>query len=241
MNGTDRVELVTKAFDIFNLGIYQTISVYGMITNIINIIIFRDPKFEDPIYIYLIAHSFADLFYLFFVFFSIFSYVSNFFLSFVQSYTIMLCGLYLANYLTSCLAIFNILIELIVSFQRLLILINAKYHNYIRNISVRLVLLVLFIFSLLLYVHEIIFYQVYPIERNQTVGSNRYTISENKIGKEHLKIYKTIAICIQFFRGPVCLISMVIINSLTWFHFRKYLDKKSQIKGGMIILIIFQL
>jgi hypothetical protein len=229
------VILGEKTSDIFSFGISQIIKILGIIANIINIIIFTNSKFKDQIYIYLRAHSFADVLYLTSILICDQAFVIHFLPStFVKSHFVQITGLYLCNYFTSCLAIFNILIELIVSSQRFLILINARHCKSFENKIVYLILTFVFTLSLIVYLQEIIFFQIYPI--NGLNGTNKssvaYEIRTNDIGLKYEHIYYTLSLSIQMFRGPLCLILMVIINSLTWHYFRKYLTKKSRILGG---------
>jgi hypothetical protein len=232
-----------KFFDISTIGPFTVIKIYGIISNIINLYIFADPSFDDPIYIYLRAHSIADILYMIGVLICDISflihYVSN---RIIKAFIIKLAGLYICLYFTSCLAIFNILIELIVSFQRFLILKNAKYCKCIRTTTPYIVLPIIALFSLVVYLHEIIFFQVYPevCDNNGTNGTNStsitdeqcfYEIRANELGLIYGHMYDKLVIVVQMFRGPFCLVLMIIVNSMTWHHFKKYMAKKAKIKG----------
>jgi hypothetical protein len=238
MNDTINYEILAigqKTSDIFLFGVSLIIKIFGIITNIINIVIFSDSNFANQIYIFLRLHSVVDVFYLINISICDHAFVKYYLpVKFVKSFFIQLTGLYLCNYLTSSLAIFNILIELLVSIQRFLILINAKYFILTKKKAAYIIIAVVFLTSLIVYLQEIIFFQVMPIDAlhktNETNELVLYRIGKNSFGLKHGKIYENIAISVQIFRGPVCLIMMVLINSMTWYQFRKYLNKKIEMK-----------
>jgi hypothetical protein len=233
MNYTN-LEKSEQVFDLFLVVIYPCILLFGTVSNLINIIIFLKPKFEDPIYNYIIAHSIINFLYCIGCGTSM-QMSSNHFVSFkiTKSYLFQLYGFYIYNYLTSSMAMLNILIELIVSFQRLLILTNARLCRCVRNTSPFIILIVLTAFSLISYSQELIFFKV-NIKANTTL--NRYEISENKIGILYFKVYKYISISVSIFRGPICLILVILINTVSWFQFKKYMAKKSAMKGCNILV-----
>jgi hypothetical protein len=232
--------LLAKVFDVFNIGIFPLISLFGFITNLINLIVFNDPEFSDKIYIYLRVHSIADILYLIGITLSYLAYIQYYLpFSFVHSITIQLFGLYLDLYFTSCLAIFNILIQIIVSFQRYLIFANIKYLKFLKELSPYLIILIIFVVSLLMYAHEIIFFEVLINEKNGTINGTQiffYEYRKNKIGNKYIEIYDNLAISVQLFRGPICLILFIIVNMLTRRSYQKFLVKKTTIRRGEIIL-----
>jgi hypothetical protein len=252
MNDTINYDLIItgqKINDIFTITISKLISIFGVVTNIINLIIFSDSsKFEDQIYIYLRGHCFADILYLMSVLVCSDAFVAHYLpLKFVKSYFIQLTGLYLCSYLTSSLAIFNIFIELIVSLQRCLILMNGRYCKFTKKRTAYIILTIVFILSLIVYSHEIVFFEVMKVNGlNQTSEMVLYGIEKNSLGLKYGKMYENIAISIQIFRGPVCLIMMILINSMTWYQFRLYLNRKTILKRRNfhffpLILLIFQI
>jgi hypothetical protein len=228
-----------KFYALYAIGFVQIVKIFGVLSNIVNLIVFSDPRFKDQIYIYLRAHSIADIFYLACNFVGEYAFVKYYLPNtFTRSYLMQLAGLYLTNYFTSCLALFNILIELIVSFQRLLILKNVESCKCMRSTTPYLILTLFFIFSLIVYSQEVIFWLVLPIEtismnsKNETIVGTLYDIGVNSFGINYIDIYDNLALSVQIFRGPVCLVLMIVLNSITWYQFKQYIAKKAKMKGG---------
>jgi hypothetical protein len=95
----------------------------GLFTLSINIKIFLNSQLTDHIYKYVLAESFVDLFYL-----GLLSAAPLFYIDSIKSaYLTQLYILVIFNYLTSCMAINNILIQLFISIQRLSIILNSSF------------------------------------------------------------------------------------------------------------------
>ena len=118
----------------------------GTITNTINIIVFNSSKLRDKVYKYLLASSACELIYL--VINGIgSSYVCGASCSkYSNTLQSTIFSLYFITYLSGVVALFSILIEIFLSFQRYTTLINKPF---LPNASVIWILLFLLFFAAL--------------------------------------------------------------------------------------------
>jgi hypothetical protein len=217
--------------DTFLVMIVPIILFIGTVFNIISLIVFLNSKFKNSVYFYIIIHTILDTVYCIGAATSMQidsdSWIPK---RLLKSYSYQLYGLYVKEYLTSSMAIFITLIELVISLQRLSILTNGKFLKDTRQYKI---IIVLSIFSLLSYTQEVIFFKVNP--KNGT-NESYYEISYNEIGERYKLIYEIISIVVQFFRGPFCLILAFIINIKLWLEFKKYVSNKCMLRCTYHIL-----
>jgi hypothetical protein len=215
------VEMMQKINDFLRVGLFPFICIIGMITNGLNCKIFYNLKAkENVLFIFLLASSIVDFFYLFGVILVAIPNCGNYCSpEFKKNYLSQWIRLYISDYFTSCLAIFNIFIDLTVSFQRYIIIKNDNRFNIIKK---RRIIFFLLILSLVYYSPELIFKKIVKInESNQTAYKVVSTNFENKF-----HVLKPIQISLQLIRGPLSLIVLVLINVLTWYGFKSFIATK---------------
>ena len=111
------------------------ISLFGFITNSLNIYVLLNKKMKDITFKYLLATSIIDLFYL-----TISSYIFIFECKecpYHNTYFTQFFDIYIAHYVSACLAIFNILTDITLSIIRYSILKNNQrlQQNYLDQIT----------------------------------------------------------------------------------------------------------
>ena len=131
-----------------NKSLYFTITLLGSVLNCLNVAVLRSDKLKDKSFKYFLAISLADLAYL--AIFNADSMLKIFELTntFGEQHFQLIC----INYLTSCLALFVILADLVNSLSRCFICWN-KY--YIKDLSTKRVLIVLLLISMISYLPEL--------------------------------------------------------------------------------------
>jgi hypothetical protein len=225
----------TYIASVFQTYVFTTIATFGLVTNIINIIVFKRILNKDKMYIYLLLFSVNDFFYLLLWSFFPFGYCDSLCSDEIdKDYFSQFVLLYFDNYITSCLAISNILIELVVSMQRLSIITNSKILKILRKISPYKTTAITSLISFMLYLNEVCFFKIGKIENTQ----NYYYIMPTEFESEY-QISYIFSIIVQSFRGPVCLTLVLLVNSLIWYHFRKQMKRKSVIKSKLSKFIRF--
>jgi hypothetical protein len=217
------------------------IILFGTIASLINVIIFSDKNFKDKIFTFLLVHSIVEFLYLFLLNFIPVPYCGVY-CSFGLSHSYLACLIALAidYYFTSCLAIFNIMVEITISLQRFLLLSNLNYCLFLKNGSPFKILLVLFIISLLFYLPELFISKIdvlpidqipneYKMNSNETI--DYYYITSTHFADENPNIVGYFELLTNILRGPGAMVILTIINFLTVLKFKKHINKKRERKG----------
>ena len=169
VNSTTRIPEFSATF--FYAAIPKSVAcIFGSITNAICIAVFLSPKMKDISFKYMLAQSISDFIYLFALSFQLLYYCSiN---KIRQSLPIQLFIITVDDYVTSALAIFYILVEIWISFQRYLILKNKKL---LENVSYKRIISFFAVFSFIYYFPAIFLHKVVTVsifnnstQKNQT-------------------------------------------------------------------------
>jgi hypothetical protein len=210
--------------------ILPSLALFSCMTNLINIIVFLNPKIKDISFKYFLATSIADLF------FSIYSFV------YIcpdcplhNTYFTQLVVIYSSNYLTNDLAIFCILISIYLSLLRYSIL---KNRTYLQSLNFYLVISCLFLMYLVYYLSVLFFSKIIPIQQNI---NNTTVIIENDdyIGYKLVKtslgesLYGLVTpIILAVIRLILAIFIETSINTMNMIEFRKRFksNSKSRIK-----------
>ena len=108
------------------------ICIFGFLNNLINIIVFLNSKMKDISFKYLLAISISDLLYLLLLSYSFIVQCNDCPLH--NTYFTQFYDFIIFHYIATCLAIFSILTEIILSLIRHSVLINEKYlQSFNRN------------------------------------------------------------------------------------------------------------
>jgi hypothetical protein len=198
---------------------------FSIITNLINIFVFVNPKLNNPIYSYMLTISTTN-----------FIYMSLCLLGVIIS-TCTSCQLnttYFGSfytiastfYFTSSLALFRILVEVCVSLSTYCTLKNFTWMN---RVSYKLILPCLFIFSLIAYGQQPFSYEIV----NTNINDMTFTTKTSWFGNTVMgKMWAIIQASTRIFL-IVCVLSL--LNSLNLYEFYKRFKGRKQSKYLIIL------
>jgi len=209
-NNIKNLSFKLMSLDFFNLVLIPVICVFGMITNLLNIIIFSNIKMKKPTFKLMLAMSINDLIYLALCFpLSIF-FCKNCRIKFTDEYSIYL--LYIDDYFTSSQAIFCILIEIVLSVDRYKIITSKKY---VQKFSYNPEIILVGIISAL-YFLPVIFFQI------------RYECSPNIVILEYKSsLFRSLSLILTMIRLILGVILLSIINFINLAKFSKMFREKA--------------
>jgi hypothetical protein len=200
------------------------ICIFGSITNILSIIVFSNKKMKDVSFKYMLAASFGDLIYLLLLTYNYTVFCPNFINThkFGQQIYIII----VKQYLTSCLAIFTILIDLILSIQRYFILSNDK-RSYLFK-PYKCIILIVFIISFIFYMPVLFQNNILAKINSESDNIVEYSLIETEFGKSSMGNYLLIILSlIRIFLGIILLSFINLINAII---FRKRFENRLKSK-----------
>lgn len=200
--------------------VLSSIGLIGILASSFNIIIFWNLRERDQIYKFYFFSSIADALYM----------------TMISLYVLFSCGIpcenlngkqlyrhvymiVLDDYVTSCLAIYTILIELFITIQRYcMFTTNAILQTQRPKIFMAIICL----FSLVFYI------PVLFLKKIVHLGKNEYKIENTKFGLSAAG--RVIPIVLSSIRLFVASFLLLVINIFTLIKFKKYLKKKKAMK-----------
>jgi hypothetical protein len=202
----------------------------SLMTNILNIIVLYDLKSKSKIYKYMLMKSITNSIYLF-IYFFIFLLKCGKFCKNENSFIILAYQQYMFFYVSNVLSLFDLFIELIISFTRYLTITSINRRKFLKNIKMNRVIFICFIFCGLIY-SPFLFYsfindtsiEVATNGLNQTTNTSIYTISLDETNSyfeydsNNLLLTKVFQPIWLVIRGLVLTFLIVFINIL---NFRK--------------------
>nr|QVK45840.1 G protein-coupled receptor [Proales similis] len=234
MNSSQEAEAldsVTLAYLLFWLYISPVISLLGVIANFLCLLGFWKLRLEHEIFMFMKLISLVDLFYLIFMALSFLPRCQPW-CRFSDDYLVQLYLLTIDYYLTSCMAIFNILIDLTISVQRFLIVSNVKVFEKLRfwRIVIPIGLVSLVYYTPELFTKRIVQVQLSDTERGANSTRIGFALEPNAFGETQAS--RLILSMLGIIRGPVSLVILLIVNAGTIIQFRSLLERKKRLRGG---------
>jgi hypothetical protein len=204
---------------------FPILSIFGLLSNMINIIVFVHPKMKDISFKYLLAISISHLFYCAFSIYSNVLYCEACLCN--KTYSSQFYKLLVNYYFTNCLAIFGHLCELFISMHRYLQLKNLKYLD---RIPVKLNIFILFIFSFFIYMREILAYNILQTQifLNGTLIDVAYSLTNTEFG--NTSAANIIPIVIALIKIFISTVLIAVINIGIVYEFHKRFNKRIQLK-----------
>jgi hypothetical protein len=207
----------------FLLIVALPLKIFGSVTNMINAIIFKNKIFKDKVFSYIFIHSVAEFFYLFLLIFIQGVQCGNYCdVSIQNSLISKLMEVYIDYYITSCLAIFCLLIDVTVCMERVLVVLNTNRCILIKDGSPKMILSVYCVISMIYYLPVLFSFRVRRI-----VNDELYEIKQI-IGKNTYNYYLYV---VNAIRGPIFTLILTIFNIIIIVNFRKQMKKKEMIKS----------
>jgi hypothetical protein len=183
--------------------------VLAILTNFLNILIFSKKDFKDNIFKYLLIYSISEFCYSLMI--TIMININS------KSLLKTLADYFISNFVTSSLGLYVVLIDVLISLQRYLIIANSNRFNFIKNGSPLITQTVLLIVSILFYIPELIFYKI--VKDNDAY---------NLINRDSNN-YRFYFLTVNIVRGPILLIIISIINSISLYQFRVQMKNKTNL------------
>nr|QVK45838.1 G protein-coupled receptor [Proales similis] len=232
MNLTSSDSGLDEARTIFWVYVVPVICLLGIFTNSLCILGFIRLKLEHEIFKFMKLISLVDLFYLMFISLFFLSRCKASWCQFSTSYVSQLYLIVVDAYLTSCMAIFNILIDLTISVQRFLIVSNVKVFEKLRfwRIVIPIGLVSLVYYTPELFTKRIVQVQLSDTERGANSTRIGFALEPNAFGETQAS--RLILSMLGIIRGPGTLVLLLIINSATVLNFRRLLTRKKILRGG---------
>jgi hypothetical protein len=218
--------------------ILPVICIFGLLTNLTNIAVLSNHKMKDVSYKYILFISLSELFYL-----GLNSYIFielNPNCPLYTSYFTQWYSIYIDNYLTSCLAIFCIFIDINLSLIRYSALKNKEY---LQSLSYYLVIGILFLISLIYYLPVLFFNEIIPIiDHENKTSIDEFMVITNSLG---LSLYGiTTPIILSTIRIVLAMFVLTGINIMNIIEFKKrysyrFNNKVFDISESISILCIY--
>ena len=204
--------------------IFSAICAFGMVTNAINIAVLSSPKLKDKVYTCMLVSCISEFFYLTIqglgTVFQCGTACNKYFLTLPG----LIYSFYLGAFLTSVLALFSILIEIFLSFQRYTILINRPF---MVNTRLSLILSVLLIISFFVHI---------PTVTNNCIilldaSTQTYMFTSTSFGRTDAgKILKAVS---NWSRVLLTLVVLTVLSIMTAVKSRDYFNKKANLSRAL--------
>lgn len=206
-------------FVMVKVVLFTTLRVIAILTSILNIIVFLNPMLKDSTYRLLLISSVNDLAYslMVVVLFLIRDPFCIIFCSLSNQYFRYWLYIIIEDYLTSCLFMMNILIELLQSFKRYFVISNNKNSN---TLSVFYFVIYFFLFSFIFYSPVVFLNKVVFVN-----NTNEYKVELTQFGIS--KFGRLIPFFLSLIRLTLATIVLFVLNVLTFVRFKKYFNRKS--------------
>lgn len=209
--------------------VLPAICAFGVVTNLINIVIFLHSKLKEDIYKYMLAYSVSDFFYTFFVFFI---WISRSRYPLSSTYEAKWYEIYIFFTALNGLGTMSALVEIAISFDRLFLL--KKTCMVTRKIPPYLVIGIMFIVSVLtaaVYasvrsIRKTVI-EVYDPELNKTIATDSYSIYFNSFGTSDNG--RILYVVVTVIKNIGTIIVMVVVNGFLMIEMNKYLKRKSKL------------
>lgn len=144
--------------------IFTTLRVFSFLTSLVNTIVFLNPKLKNPIYKFLTMMSVSDMLYSFLVLsLSLMVYINYLgdpgcvtLICYYYNYS----AFWINEYITTCLAMFSIVLECYLTLQRILVLSETRSPSLKRMLDSAWIGVILFITVVLIHSPLILVFQV---------------------------------------------------------------------------------
>ena len=218
-NNSSKIEsIIVTSKLIINLPRTFT-SFFGIITNILCIIVFVNPKMKDKSFNYMLANSICDCLYLTILIFQLVEFCGD--CPIAKKFATQIYIIYFDSFLTASLALFFIFVEIWIATQRYFLIRNKPF---LQNISHLKVLPIIAFISLVYYLPLLFRYDIltkFDHNTNKTYYGTKNSDFTNTVGK---LVYTVLALIRIFFNS----ILLSIVNILILIEFKRMSQNKSK-------------
>lgn len=198
---------------------FTILRLIAVTTSILNIIVFLNPVLKDSTYRLLLITSIIELIYSFLL--AMYYFIQEPFCIFLctsgNQFIRCLLIILVENYLTSCLFVMNILIELWQSLKRLFLISNKKS---VEKITVPIAMIIICFVSCIFYAPVMFLKKI--VYSNET---QHYKLENTEFGKTDFG--RLIPFILSIIRLQLATTILIFLNIFTFFRFKKYFMRKS--------------
>jgi hypothetical protein len=234
-NYDDTDENMVYVLQFFHNYIVTFICLFGILTNTLTIIVLNSKNMKKrKIFKLMIYEACFKILYLIQIFFIFTKYNIHTAYSFERSHFANVYQLYCIDYLTSCLAISFILIEIVISIKQYNIVKNSKlFKDEFRTGKIMLCIITASLF----YYMPVFFIKTIKseIDKDDADEGLLYKVVHTDFGTTF--IAKIMLISMKFIRGPIFLTILLSINITMMWKFNQQMERKKGIKNRSIPLI----
>lgn len=218
------------------------ICLLGFIFNIINIIVFSSKNLKNPIYKYFMCHSVFECIY------ALLSFAHYFTKHVIKvpscSIIVNFIEFYFINLVTTSIAIFLILIEILIALNRLKAIFYLKCRS---KLDFKPTLIIILLTLSILSQYPVFKSRSIELQSNSSSSNSTDFCSENKSYTIHSnefvmsKAYKLTYSAISYFRGLVAPLILLTINIIICVNLKTQMRKKitlKQFKKGSYFILI---
>lgn len=204
---------------------YIIICFLGSLFLILNVTVLSSKQLSNSSYKFMLANTLNNLLYLFLVMCYHIYFIVTIFVD-ENRFVFLIVHIAIMEYLTSCMAIFNLLIQIYLTLQRIFLVLNK---SYLQNTNTLLPILIISFVSLMYYV-PILFIQKVATNTmtlaNETSSQiEKISIVPTKFGSTELG--KSVRIILSSGRIFLATILLSVVNIVCYFVYRRFLAKKS--------------
>jgi hypothetical protein len=225
------VDIILSNFiDLSITFIVPVLCTYGIISNIINIIIFSKKSMNDIIFKYYKINAISNICYLSIVFF-LFVARCGIYCQLSKTYPAQLYLYVFYTYIKGIFAILSICVQITISLNRLLIVCNKKI-DLLKN-KLTTIIISMLIFSAVFYSPILFTKTIQTTAKNISSNNNNtiytYSMVNNYIGNSNLG--KWLIIIVTVIRGFIALILIICIDISTLIKLKLRENMRSLIMG----------
>jgi hypothetical protein len=193
-----------------------------------NVIVFLNKKLKNSVYRLLLVMATVDTLYGILVFSLVVTMCAKTNPNECSPYLYLahlLSFIIISEYLTSCLAFFNILLEIFLTVERMCLISNIKIYRYV---SVKKICLILLVISLAFYT-PVLFINRITSSYSTSAGRFNYKLIRTVFGKTTYA--KWISIGLNSTRIALVLVVLLILNIIAILKFNAYFERKARLKS----------
>lgn len=229
LNSSNNISSAERS--IFSSGISSLITTaraLSFVFSVTNLFVLHRLRFKSPIYIFLFSIALADTFYSLSML--LLGFMNTVYTSNPQEMSKHLIGhiyclmiIYISDYLTSCLALFTILIEVFLTTQRICLLSNANLRKKRAHVrSTRSVILGLAVVSFLAYI-PLLFMTRLEQERG------RFILKKTPFGRTYIAEY--IKSVLSVTRLGLVTLVLLVLNLVAIVRYKSFYLRKKRLKN----------
>jgi hypothetical protein len=228
---------INKVITLNNNLFIQCIRILSFIVSIFNLIVLTRTRHKEPLNKYLLVMSIVDAFYT--ILMAVMSVLNSIFTSqdpdsknpyfdlvYLISYVVF------SEYLTSSLAVFNIIMEIFLTLQRISHILNKCL--FFKNAQFKIVVSVILIISLLIYSPVLFIRHIKTIqlsEKNENTSvftKFSFRLEKSSFGKSTIAVFMINSVSIT--RIILVMVVLLVLNIILVFKLKDYLLKKPTLK-----------